>query len=162
MSDRINRREFVKSTGMALGAVALASNVRASAAPAQERHMKKAVKIGMVREGKTLLEKFQLLKSLGYDGVEMDAPSGVDRDEVVAARDSTGLTIPGVVDSVHWRQTLSDPDPAVRERGLEGLRTALHDAKHYGATTVLLPTPTPTHARRPRFARRCRWPRSSA
>jgi L-ribulose-5-phosphate 3-epimerase len=138
MSDRINRRDFVKSTGMALGAAALASNVTASAAPTQEGHMKKAVKIGMVREGKTLLEKFQLLKSLGYDGVEMDAPSKVDRDEVVAARDSTGLTIPGVVDSVHWRQTLSDPDPAVRERGLEGLRTALHDAKHYGATTVLL------------------------
>src|SRR4030095_9515776 len=30
------------------------------------------------------------------------------------------------------------PDPAVRARGLEGLKTALRDAKFYGADTALL------------------------
>jgi hexulose-6-phosphate isomerase len=83
-------------------------------------------------------EKFQLLKELGFDGVEMDSPSKLDSNEVLRARDEVGLPIHGVVDSVHWRDTLSDPDPTVRARGLEGLKIALHDAKQYGGTTVLL------------------------
>ena len=54
------------------------------------------------------------------------------------SRDEVGLPIHGVVDSVHWRDTLSHPDPAVRERGLAGLQTALRDSKLFGGTTVLL------------------------
>jgi hexulose-6-phosphate isomerase len=57
---------------------------------------------------------------------------------VLKGRDATGLTIASVVDSVHWSKTLSDPNPEVRAAGLEGLKTALHDAKAYGATSVLL------------------------
>jgi hexulose-6-phosphate isomerase len=68
----------------------------------------------------------------------MDSPSDLDRDEVIRARDATGLPIHGVVDSVHWQKTLSDPDPAVRAEGLAGLKTALDDARAYGASTVLL------------------------
>ena len=58
----------------------------------------------------SLLEKFQLLKKLGYDGVELDSPSDLKADDVLRARDATGLQIPGVVDSVHWSKTLGDPD----------------------------------------------------
>jgi hexulose-6-phosphate isomerase len=43
-----------------------------------------------------------------------------------------------VIDSVHWKDRLSDPDPAVRQRGLDALKTAFDDAAVYGATTVLL------------------------
>jgi hexulose-6-phosphate isomerase len=103
--------------------------------------LKKAVKIGMVSgEAKSLplAEKFALLKRIGYDGIELDSPNQLEAKEVLAAIDSSGLPVHGVVDSVHWKQTLSDADPAVRQRGLEGLKTALRDAKAYGATTVLL------------------------
>lgn len=100
--------------------------------------LKKAVKFGMIEEDLTILQKFELLKSLGFDGVEMDSPSDLDVDEVVAARDTAGLPIHGVVDSVHWRQTLSDADSAVREAGLDGLKIALNDAHAFGASTVLL------------------------
>jgi len=103
-----------------------------------EPRFKKAVKFGMVQSGGSIEEKFRLLKDLGYDGVELDSPSGLDRDEVVRARDEVGLPIHGVVDSVHWRDTLSHADPEVRARGVAALRTALHDAKFYGGTSVLL------------------------
>lgn len=135
------RRQFMKTTG----AAAAAFTFGAPAAPAsgQEeqpmpRSIKKAVKLGMVAGEMSLLEKFRLLKDLGYDGVELDSPSNLDPDEVLAARDATGLPIHGVVDSVHWRQTLSDADPAVRAKGVEGLKTALRDCKLYGGSTVLL------------------------
>lgn len=92
----------------------------------------------MVQEGETLLQKFELLKALGFDGVEPNSPNGLNREELLAARDATGLEIHGVVDSVHWQKPLSHPDPDVRKAGLNGLSTALDDANVYGASTVLL------------------------
>ena len=112
---------------------------------AQEKKFKKAVKIGMVKlpkdeHGKpaSLLKKFQVLKELGFDGVELDSPGGPKPDEVKEAIDQTGLPVHGVVDSIHWNKTLSHPDPKVREEGLEGLKTAIRASKAYGGTSVLL------------------------
>ena len=136
----MKRRDFVKMAGvagMSLAACGMAP-LSASAQAGRQGRIKKAVKFGMVEEELSIVEKFKLLKSLGFDGVEMDSPSDLDRDEVIAARDESGLPIHGVVDSVHWRKTLSDPDPAIRAEGLDGLKTALDDAHAYGATTVLL------------------------
>jgi hexulose-6-phosphate isomerase len=92
----------------------------------------------MVAEDLTLTEKFALLAELGFDGVELDSPSDLDPEEVLRAKESNGLAIPGVVDSVHWQQPLSHPDPEVREAGLRGLEQALRDAHLFGASTVLL------------------------
>lgn len=141
----MKRRDFLKTSVVGLTGVTLglcerppgAAHAPVVAASAQGS-IKKAVKFGMVDEDISILEKFKLLKSLGFDGVEMDSPSDLDRDEVIAARDETGLPIHGVVDSVHWRKTLSDADPSVRAEGLDGLKTALDDAHAYGASTVLL------------------------
>lgn len=140
----MKRRDFVKMTGAGLAGMSLAAgglaplHASARAVSRARGRIKKAVKFGMVEEDLSILEKFELLKSLGFDGVEMDSPSDLDRDEVIQARDASGLPIPGVVDSIHWQKTLSDPDPAVRAEGLDGLKTALADAHAYGATTVLL------------------------
>tara|TARA_B100000674_G_scaffold301170_1_gene250010 strand:+ start:23 stop:844 length:822 start_codon:yes stop_codon:yes gene_type:complete len=104
----------------------------------RKRNIRKAVKYGMIADGTTVLEKFQSAKQAGFEGVEMDSPNQLDPAEVIAARDATGLAIPGVVDSVHWQDTLSHQDPEVRARGVAALETALRDAKAYGASTVLL------------------------
>ncbi|MEX2113363.1 MAG: sugar phosphate isomerase/epimerase family protein [Pirellulales bacterium] len=107
---------------------------------AEPKHsLKKAVKFGMIKvPGASIEEKFNLIKSLGFQGVEFDSPSDINRDEAASAQASTGITIHGVIDSVHWNTRLSDPDPAVRAKGVEALRTAIADAKFYGADTVLL------------------------
>ncbi len=136
----LNRRELL---GVAAGAAVacLAGPAAAADPPASPLRLKKAVKFGMIGgelKGRPLAEKFAALKRLGYDGVELDSPGGPDAKEVLAAIDATGLPVHGVVDSVHWNQTLSDPDPAVRAKGLAALQTALRDAKSYGATSVLL------------------------
>ncbi len=136
MTDRLNRRTFLK-TSAAIAAIA-GTGQQLLAADSGKPQLKKAVKLGMVQGNQSLLEKFQLLKEIGFDGVEMNSPNKFDTAEVLAARDETGLPIHGVVDSVHWRQTLSDPNPDVRQQGLDGLLTALRDAKAYGATSVLL------------------------
>jgi hexulose-6-phosphate isomerase len=136
MSDIVTRRNFL-ATSAATDAV---SGVADSAQPVEPSgpRLKKAVKIGMVQEGKTLTDKFKLLKELGFDGVELNSPSNATADDVRRAKDETGLPVHGVVDSVHWKQYLSHPDPKVRAAGLAGLKTALNDAKAFGGTSVLL------------------------
>jgi hexulose-6-phosphate isomerase len=131
----MDRRSFLK-TGAA--AFALAPLLPAPPATDDRAPFKLSLKYGMVGEGQTILEKFQLLADLGYDGVELDSPSDLDPEQVLEARDATGLAIPGVVDSVHWRDTLGDPDAEVRARGRAGLETALRDCHRFGGTTVLL------------------------
>lgn len=130
----MNRREFAKASAAFLTGLSIAPY--AFSDPASR--IKKAVKIGMVKEDLSLVDKFRLVKELGYDGIELDSPNQLSLEEVLKAKDESGLTIHGVVDSVHWRQTLGDPDPAVRAEGVQALRTALADAQAYGASTVLL------------------------
>jgi hexulose-6-phosphate isomerase len=144
-SNSIGRRRFLRlcGAGAALGPLASLSTVRTCAAnqnvaSGKMYPVKLAVKYGMIRAGKSPQEKFALLRRLGFEGVEMDSPSDVDRDEAVRARDKTGIVIHGVVDSIHWQKRLSDPDPAVRDEGQAGLQTAVRDCKRYGGTTVLL------------------------
>lgn len=128
----MNRRTFLATSALALGALHL------HAADEKKPKLKKAVKYGMVRSGRTPLEKFELLKKIGFQGVEIDSPSGLDLKELVKAKDETGILIHGVIDSVHWRDTLSHPDEKVRAKGLAALRTAIKDAQTVGADTCLL------------------------
>jgi len=62
----------------------------------------------------------------------------MDQDEVLRARDETGLIIPSVCGRDHWAKPLSDPNPTVRAEGLDALKQTLRDAKRYGASSVLL------------------------
>ena len=113
--------------------------MRLLAAQEKRHSLKKAVKYGMIKvPGASIEEKFDLIKSLGFEGVELNSPSDTDRDLAASAQEKTGVKIHGVIDSVHWRTRFSDPDPAVRAKGVEALRTAIDDARLYGADTVLV------------------------
>ena len=125
----MNRRAFLASS-----AAFAATPLFGQDAP----KIRKAVNLGMVREGATLEEKFKAAKEAGFDGFEIDAPNKLDRDALLKARDATGLRIHGVVCSSHWSSPLSDANPEVRAKGLKGLEAAIDDAKAYGAETVLL------------------------
>ena len=136
----MKRRDFVKTAGAGAAAVGVVPGIL-TATPKNivgERRYKKSLKYGMIKEDIPMVEKFKLVKELGFDGVEMNSPNEFDTKEVVKASKKAGLPIPGIIDSVHWQMRLTDPDPSIRAKGLEGLRTAIRDAKDYGASTVLL------------------------
>jgi len=133
----LHRRRLLQWAGLT-ASVAACRSIPATPTAPHERKLLKAVKLGMVQVDAPLADRFALLKRLGFDGVELDSPSDLDPSEVLDARDASGLPIHGVVDSVHWRQTLSDPDPAVRAQGVAGLEHAIRDAHRFGGSTVLL------------------------
>ena len=133
-----SRREFIRSTAAAAVAAAAMPSLAADTASARPK-LRKAVKFDMIKLDGSIEQKFELIKSLGFEGVEINSPSSVNREEAVAAKKKTGIEIHGVIDSVHWDQRLSSPDAAVRAQGLAALRTAIDDAKFYGASTVPAP-----------------------
>lgn len=132
-ASRMDRRQVL----LAAGALSLAGPALAGATGPAHR-LKKSLKVGMIQVEGRLADKFRAAQDAGFDGVELDSPSDLDPDEVLAARDAVGIELPGVVDSVHWRHSLGDPDPAVRAKGRAGLETAIKDCKRFGGTTVLL------------------------
>jgi hexulose-6-phosphate isomerase len=133
-----DRRSFLKSAGLSLtGAVIGQGANPLQAAPGPTRPWRKAFMLGGASKG-PILPRFELLKEAGFEGVELISPNQLDRDEVLRARDQTGLVIHGVSGGRHWRDTLSDPDPAVVERGIAAIRREFEDCKAYGGTTVLL------------------------
>jgi hexulose-6-phosphate isomerase len=142
----IDRRAFLAASGLLAagcrGAAPLPA--RSTAAP---RTLRKAVGYGMIGEGATVLDKFLLARDLGFEGFEMDRPGGPPLDEVLRAQAASGVLVHGVVDSVHWSQTLNDPDASVRAAGIAGLEAALCDAAELGSSSVLL-VPCVVDARR--------------
>src|SRR5262245_30497977 len=139
----LDRRRLLSLSSAALSAAMLACKSTsgpspAAPAPGGKRRLRKALGIGMIGAGETLRDKFALARDCGFAGVEMDGPSNHALADVLAARDSSGLAIPSVVDSVHWQHSLGDPDPAERAQGRAGLEGALRDAHAYGARSVLL------------------------
>jgi hexulose-6-phosphate isomerase len=134
MNSSPSRRRFIQG---ALAAT-LAGPLLAAETETKQPKLKKAVKFDMIQTKGSIKEKFELLKSIGFLGCEFNSPGEFDRDEAVKAQAETGIVIHGVIDSVHWKDRLSDPDPAVRARGVEALKTAIADAKKFGSTSILL------------------------
>ncbi|MDA0831782.1 MAG: sugar phosphate isomerase/epimerase [Planctomycetota bacterium] len=134
-----DRRDFLVQTGSALAAVGLMGlthPMRVGADDTKNHGIKKAVKYSMVAGDAPMVEKFKLLKAIGFEGIDMNVPA--DHDEVNAAQKESGLIVHGVVSYDHWKKPFSHPDPEVRSSGLESFLGAIRDAHAYGASSVLL------------------------
>jgi hexulose-6-phosphate isomerase len=138
----MERRDFLKKTSLGLAATTISVNSllagnEVKPHPAQLK-LKKSLKFDMVQEDLSILDKFKLLKDVGFDGVELETPNTLPMKEVLQARDKTGLLIPGVVCGATWKAQLSNRDPAIREEGVRLVKQSLNDCKQYGGTTVLV------------------------
>jgi hexulose-6-phosphate isomerase len=87
----------------------------------------------------SVFERFQLAHDCGFEEIECPTtPEQSKADEILDASRKSGLRIHSVMNMEHWRSPLSSADPAVVEKSMDGMRTSLHNAKLWGAETVLL------------------------
>lgn len=86
----------------------------------------------------SIAETFAMLAELGYDGVEIDAPTDMPLEELRGASATSGVALPGVINARHWSHPLSSPDAETRAAGVQGMIAALETARTIGAETVLL------------------------
>src|ERR1043166_6468528 len=135
----ISRRDALKTTLAAAGAVALASPTGA-AEPAARRDprrdspkryaMKKSINLWAFPypDRMSLEECLQLAKEAGFDGIELNydldndlSPKAGTREFEAIRRkaDQIGIAISGLCSFLYWPYPLTSNDPAKRERGLE-------------------------------------------
>jgi hexulose-6-phosphate isomerase len=101
--------------------------------------IRKAVEFSMLPPTLSVADRFQVARDCGFEAIECPTtPDPSKAEEILAASKSAKLPIHSVMNAEHWRSPLSSADPAVVEKSLEGMRTSLHNAKLWGADTVLL------------------------
>ena len=138
----MNRRNFIKNTMQAAGALSLplyGIDMFAGSTPAKAtltNGFKKSIMWGTIGIPGTVLEKCLAVKEAGFQGIEPN--SHMNRREVIDSAKAAGLIISDVCCSTHWEKPLSHPDAAVRQEGIAGAIVALEDAHAYGADAVLL------------------------
>ncbi|HXK58769.1 MAG TPA: sugar phosphate isomerase/epimerase family protein [Acidobacteriota bacterium] len=131
----LNRRQFF--AGTAAGLVVMKSASDAADRPAGK--MRKAACIGVFPRDIPVLEKFRMAKRAGFEGIEPNTLyTQAEVDEYRKAAESTGIKIHSIMNSDHWRYPLTDNDPEVVKKCVEGIRTSLQNAHALGADAVLL------------------------
>jgi hexulose-6-phosphate isomerase len=130
----MNRRDFIGGAG----AVALATSVGAAALGDASNRPKKSVMFSMLPGSLSLEDRFKLAKDVGFEGVEC-SPVGNEKAAAAlrSAAEKAGIPIQSVIYG-GWDAPLSDPDPAVVERGMANTKSAMQDAKWMGAEDILL------------------------
>ena len=140
----MQRRDFIKNTLLATGALSVASldsfasmaSGMTVGATSSDSTLRKSIMWGTVGVDGTVLEKCKAIKAAGFEGVEPN--SHMDRNEMLEAMKATGLMASSVCNSRHWNRLLSHPDRGVRQQGMEAMVVAMEDAKVYGTDAVLL------------------------
>lgn len=139
----MNRKNFLRSAALLAGG-SLASPLVNGAEPFFHLEkkaiitLKKGLGFDMIKEDLSLLDKFKLVKDLGFQGIEFNSPVAHSIKDLLAAQNATGIAIPAVVNKDHWNKPLSDPDPAVRQFIIDSVGKSLQDVKELGGDTVLV------------------------
>ncbi|WP_313512811.1 sugar phosphate isomerase/epimerase family protein [Sphingobacterium sp.] len=135
----MQRKDFIKSLGI-LAATSLSTDVIGNnlKVNANSPQIKKGLGYWMIKEDLSLLDKFKLVKDLGFDGIEFNSPLDIPLKDLLEARDKTGIEIPSTVNKDHWGKPISDPDPAVRQFTIDSMVKSLEQTKELGGDTVLL------------------------
>jgi hexulose-6-phosphate isomerase len=98
-----------------------------------------SVEYSMLPETVPIPERFQMAKDAGFERIE--CPTTRDPAEAQKMKDAAaaaGIKIHSVMNMDHWKYPLSSSDPAVVEKSLDGARVSLHNAKLWGADTILI------------------------
>jgi L-ribulose-5-phosphate 3-epimerase len=135
------RRQFLNRASLLTAGTLFSGLHRSFAAPdvpdALAGRIYKTLKIGMIKGGANLTEKFKIAKEAGFKGVEMGFP-GNDVAETKKAVAESGLPVDGSVCGEHWTVRHTSADAATRAKALENLKQALRETHEVGGHSVLL------------------------
>ena len=128
---KVSRREFLAGCGAAMGGVTLAAG--APKAKSEAGNVRFGVRTPLPDEF-TLRQRAQLVKRLGYDGIELgsewlDQPVEAIQEQLAGV----GIAVSAIVGSIK----LLDTDPQVRAHGVELDRKRLEMARTLGANDII-------------------------
>ncbi|MFT6863728.1 MAG: L-ribulose-5-phosphate 3-epimerase [Akkermansiaceae bacterium] len=129
----MKRRTFLTTASAAVGSI-LAEPLVAK----PEAGIALSLKQDMIGGEVTIAEKFRLIKDLGYDGVEMQGPRGLNLKEAIIASKSFSLPIHGSVNGVHWKIKMSSSDEGERAKAVAAMTRCIEEIHQVGGSSVLL------------------------
>jgi L-ribulose-5-phosphate 3-epimerase len=130
----IDRRSFLESAAAVAAVAALRPQPAAAAGG-----IKKAHYVSMLPEKLGYGARFQMAKDVGFEGIEIGTITDLAvAAEIKEATAKAGLTIHSVMNADHWKYPLSSADPEVVKKSVAGMEASLHNAKLWGADSVLL------------------------
>jgi L-ribulose-5-phosphate 3-epimerase len=145
MKPEPSRRDFLKASMAAAAGASLeaAPGPLAGATPtaptSKPLPIQKGVLVDMLPKNLSYADRFKMARDAGFQVLQAPATRRQDEAEgMKKAAEDAGVRIDSVMNMAHWKYPLSASDPAVVEKGIEGMRTSLHNAKLWGAGAVLL------------------------
>lgn len=134
----MKRRDFIQSASLLVGASIFSSDFALAKEVSNNKFLKKGLGYDMIREDLSVVDKFKLVKDLGFDGIEINTPSNIDLNELIKAVEQTGIQIPSTVNKDHWSLPLSTSDKNVREQIIKSISQSIEQTKILGGDTVLV------------------------
>ena len=130
----MNRKEFIAATSTLFASTYISDSFAAS----NKLKLKKGISYYMIKEELSVLDKFKLVKDLGFHGIEINSPGVLDIKELLKARDLTGIEILGTVNKDHWSKPLSSPDESIQKAIIESIAKSMEETKQLEGDTVLV------------------------
>jgi L-ribulose-5-phosphate 3-epimerase len=101
--------------------------------------IKKGVLLPMLPKNLSYADRLKMAHDVGFEAIQANTtPDQHQAEEIKKAADAAGIRIDSVMNMAHWEYPLSSHDPAVVQKSLDGMKTSLHNAKFWGAYSVLL------------------------
>jgi L-ribulose-5-phosphate 3-epimerase len=128
----MNRRSFLTGSASLIAAAFPAS-------AGTRLPIRKAVLLSMLPESLSVAARFELARECGFEEIECPTtPDTSKAEEILQASRASKVRVHSVMNSDHWKYPLSSADPDVVAKCVAGMETSLHNAKLWGADTVLL------------------------
>ena len=134
----LGRRGFLRYAAAVTAGTSLLDKSESASGGQRSAKLRKALQLRMLPKELSDADKFKLAKKCGFEGIEATPMEDLDaaRQMGELARQA-GVPIHSIVYG-GWDAPFSEPNAEVIEKGLAGMRTALHSAKALGAEAVLL------------------------
>jgi L-ribulose-5-phosphate 3-epimerase len=101
--------------------------------------IQKGILVDMLPKNLSYAQRFKIARGAGFEVLQAPTtPNPAEAKEMAKAADDAGIRIDSVMNMSHWKYPLSSSNQEVVAKGLEGMRTSLHNAHLWGAGAVLL------------------------
>lgn len=132
------RKDFIRNSSILLGSTLMAPSISFSREGTSSKFLRKGIGYDMIKEDLSILDKFKLVKDLGFEGIEINSPSNMNIDELVKAIAQTGVQVPSTVNKDHWSIPLSSSKEEDRQQIIKSIGQSLEQTKILGGDTVLV------------------------